>query len=484
MEEENGFKKEIKIWDGIMLVAGTMIGSGIFIVSADIARNLGSTGWMMAVWGLAGLLTIIAALSYSELTGMYPKAGGQYVFLREAFNPLISFLYGWTVFLVIQTGTIAAVAVGFAKFSGVFIPFFSADHLLVSGKYFHISTQQMLAIAVIVLLTWINSRGVKNGKNIQTYLGSTKILALFVLIGMGFFISNPNALSQNFHNIWEAKKALVSQTNLLAGRELLSGWNLCVALCISMVGTMFAMDAWNNITFAGEEVKNAKKTIGLSMAIGTALVTLIYMLLNVVYLKNLPLEGSPEGAGVIERGIQFAANDRVAVAAAESMSGNFGVMLITLLIIVSTFSCLNGCILSGARVYFKMADDKLFFRGMNRLNKKGVPEKALIFQAVWASLLCLSGTYGDLLDYVVFAVLLFYIITIIGVFVLRKKHPETERPIKAFGYPLLPILYLIAVTFICIILLIYKPENTWTGVIIVALGIPAYYIFRGKKSIL
>ena len=251
-----------------------------------------------------------------------------------------------------------------------------------------------------------------------------------------------------------------------------------------MVGTMFAMDAWNNITFAGEEVKNAKKTIGLSMAIGTALVTLIYMLLNVVYLKNLPLEGSPEGAGVIERGIQFAANDRVAVAAAESMSGNFGVMLITLLIIVSTFSCLNGCILSGARVYFKMADDKLFFRGMNRLNKKGVPEKALIFQAVWASLLCLSGTYGDLLDYVVFDVLLFYIITIIGVFVLRKKHPETERPIKAFGYPLLPILYLIAVTFICIILLIYKPENTWPGVIIVALGIPAYYIFRGKKSIL
>jgi len=301
---------------------------------------------------------------------------------------------------------------------------------------------------------------------------------------MGFFISNPNALSQNFHNIWEAKKALVSQTNLLAGRELLSGWNLCVALCISMVGTMFAMDAWNNITFAGEEVKNAKKTIGLSMAIGTALVTLIYMLLNVVYLKNLPLEGSPEGAGVIERGIQFAANDRVAVAAAESMSGNFGVMLITLLIIVSTFSCLNGCILSGARVYFKMADDKLFFKGMNRLNKKGVPEKALIFQAVWASLLCLSGTYGDLLDYVVFAVLLFYIITIIGVFVLRKKYPETERPIKAFGYPLLPILYLIAVSFICVILLIYKPENTWPGVVIVGLGIPAYYLFTGKKSIL
>lgn len=482
MQEENGFKKEIKLLDGIMLVAGTMIGSGIFIVSADIARNLGSAGWMMLVWALAGLLTIIAAMSYRELTGMYPKAGGQYVFLREAYNPLVSFLYGWTVFLVIQTGTIAAVAVGFAKFFGVFFPFFSSDHLILSGPFIHISTQQMLAISVIALLTWINMSGVKNGKNIQTYLGSTKILALFAIIGMGLFISNHESITQNFTNIWDAKKIILSKENLLIARESLSGWNLIVALCMSMVGSMFAMDAWNNITFAGEEVKNAKKTIGLSMAIGTGLVTLIYLLVNLVYLKNLPMEGNPAGITVIEKGIQFATNDRVAVAAAESMGGETGIMIITLLIVVSTFSCLNGCILSGARVYFKMAEDKLFFKNMNKLNKHSVPAIALIFQAVWSSLLCLSGTYGDLLDYVVFAVLLFYIFTIIGIFILRKKHPNLERPNKASGHPYLGIFYLIAISFICIILLIYKPENTWPGLLIVAIGIPAYYVFRGKKN--
>jgi APA family basic amino acid/polyamine antiporter len=480
MTEESGFKKEIKLLDGIMLVAGTMIGSGIFIVSADIARNLGSGGWMMVVWALAGLLTMIAALSYRELTGMYPKAGGQYVFLREAYNPLVSFLYGWTVFLVIQTGTIAAVAVAFAKFSGVFVPYFSSENLILSGRFLHISTQQLLAIAVIILLTWVNMRGVKNGKNIQTYLGSTKILALLVLIGMGLFISNQEAVTQNFANMWHAQKVVFNKELLFRGREFLSGWNLLVAICISMVGSMFAMDAWNNITFAGEEVKNAKKTIGLSMVIGTTLVTLIYMLVNVVYLKNLPLEGDPSALGVSGRGIQFAVNDRVAVAAAESMIGNIGVMVITFLIVVSTFSCLNGCILSGARVYFKMADDKLFFKGMNKLNRHGVPAIALIFQAVWASLLCLSGTYGNLLDYVVFAVLLFYIFTIIGIFILRKKHPNAERPNKAFGYPFLPIVYLIATTFICMVLLIYKPDNTWPGVIIVGIGIPAYYVFKKR----
>lgn len=476
-----GFKKEIKLLDGIMLVAGTMIGSGIFIVSADIARNLGSSGYLLVVWGLAGLLTIMAAISYAELTGMFPKAGGQYVFLREAYNPLISFLYGWTVFLVIQTGTIAAVAVAFAKFTGVFVPFFSPENIIIDLGKINVSTQQILAIAVITLLTWLNTMGVKIGKWIQTFFGSTKILALFALIAIGFFVSNADVIHMNFSSIWDAKKIILNADGTIAGREALIGWPLIVAIGVSMVGSMFSMDAWNNITFAGDEVVNAKRTIGLSMAIGTATVTLIYILLNMVYLASLPIEGTPEGNDVLSRGIQFALNDRVAVAAAESMAGQVAVAIITLLIIISTFSCLNGCILSGARVYYKMAEDKLFFNSMGTLNKNGVPAIALIVQAIWASLLCLSGTYGNLLDYVVFAVLLFYIFTIGGIFILRKKMPDAERPYKAFGYPLLPVIYLALIGFICAILLIYKPNYTWPGLLIVGLGIPVFYLLKLRK---
>ncbi len=479
MEQQTGFRKEIKLLDGIMLVAGTMIGSGIFIVSADIARNVGSSGYLLLVWALSGFLTIGAALSYGELTGMFPKAGGQYVFLREAYNPLVAFLYGWTVFLVIQTGTIAAVGVAFAKFTGVFFPSLSENNILIQLGSFKLSAAQLLSIAVICLLTAINIRGVKSGKLIQTFFGSTKILALFGLIIIGIFVSNAEAINLNFSTWWHAQK-IVYDANGVMSRETLQGWQIIVAIGVAMVGSMFSMDAWNNITFAGDEVVNAKKTIALSMGIGTTLVAVIYILLNVVYLTNLPLQGiaDDETRNVFSRGIQFATNDRVGIAAADSMAGHHAVLLVAGLIMLSTFSCLNGLILSGARVYYKMAQDNLFFKGMKKLNTKGVPSVALIFQAVWASALCLSGTYGDLLDYVVFAVLLFYIFTIGGIFILRKKMPDAERPYKAFGYPVIPFIYIVLVVFICIILLIYKPQFTWPGFIFVGLGIPAYYIFK------
>jgi APA family basic amino acid/polyamine antiporter len=482
MQEQGEFRKDLRLMDGIMLVAGTMIGSGIFIVSADIARNVGSSGYLLLVWLLSGFLTVVAALSYGELTGLFPKAGGQYIFLREAYSPLFAFLYGWTLFLVIQTGTIAAVGVAFAKFTGVFLPALSEKNLLIRLGDFSISAAQFVSIGVIMVLTMINIRGVHYGKIIQTFFGSTKILALFGLIVIGLFVSNSDAITANFSNLWNASKVVV-EDGRLTERISLSGWSLVVAIGVAMVGSMFAMDAWNNITFAGEEVVNARKNIPLSMGIGTALVAVIYLLMNIVYLVNLPLEGKPalssaESRNIFSQGIQFAAEDRVGVAVADSMAGHHAVLIVAALIMLSTFSCLNGLILSGARVYYKMADDKLFFPQLGKLNKQGVPAAALVLQGIWASLLCLSGTYGNLLDYVVFAVLLFYIFTIAGIFILRRKIPDAERPYKAFGYPVIPAIYLMLVTLICVILLLYKKEYTWPGFIIVGLGIPAYYIFN------
>ena len=483
MEQQTGFRKEIHLLDGVMLVAGTMIGSGIFIVSADIARNVGSSGYLLLVWALSGFLTIAAALSYGELTSMFPHAGGQYVFLREAYNPLMGFLYGWTYFLVIQTGTIAAVGVAFAKFTGVFIPFFNPTNIVFDLGFVKINTQQVLAIAVIVLLTFINVRGVRYGKWIQTYLSGTKILALFGLIAIGLFVSNRDAITQNFSHGWNASHWVsekVSGETIWKGPFPIAGWALIVAIGSAMVGSMFAMDAWNGITFTGDEVVNPRRTIPLSMGIGVALVSLIYLLMNVAYLTNLPLQGVPGDStrNVFERGIQFATDDRVGVAAADAMAGHHAVLLVAALIMLSTFSCLNGLILTAPRMFYKMAEDKLFFRKMGKLNSHGVPQVATIFASAWACLLCLSGTYGNLLDYVVFAVLLFYIFTIIGVFILRKKMPDAPRQYKAFGYPVLPVIYLALVILICVILLIYKPQYTWPGFIIVGLGIPAYFIFK------
>ena len=472
------FKRELGLLDSSMIVIGSMIGSGIFIVSADIARTVGSPGHLLLVWLITGLVTVVAALSYGELAGMMPHAGGQYVYLREAYNPLTGFLYGWTLFLVIQTGTIAAVAVAFAKFTAVLIPWFSERHVLISIGGFGFSAAQLLAILSIAVLTYLNLRGLRVGKLVQDIFTITKTAALLGLIVLGILIGrNASAIAANFSNFWNA-----SWTHLADGRiisvESLAGLKLLAALGVAMVGSLFASDAWNNITFTAGEVINPKRNIPLSLVIGTGIVTVLYILGNVAYLLVLPLSSSPNASDVLGRGIQFAADDRVGTAAASMIFGEPAVIIMALFIMVSTFGCNNGLILAGARVYYAMARDGLFFRRAGTLNEKAVPGAALIVQGVWASLLCLSGTYGDLLDYVIFAVLIFYILTIGGIFVLRKKRPDAERPYKALAYPVLPSLYIIVAAAISIDLLIFKPSYTWPGVAIVLLGIPVYFIWR------
>jgi len=476
------FKKELGLFDSTMIVIGSMIGSGIFIVSSDIARTVGSSGLLLLVWLITGIITLIGALSYGELAAMMPRAGGQYVYLREAYNPLIGFLYGWTLFLVIQTGTIAAVAVAFAKFTAVLIPWFGAGNIVISIFNLNISTGQLLSILSIVILTYINIKGLREGKIVQDFFTTTKVMALFGLILLGFFVgANREAITANFSNIWNGEWLHISDGNI-DWIESLSGFSIVAAIGVAMVGSLFSSDAWNNITFTAGEVKEPKRNIPLSLFIGTLTVTILYLLANIAYLVVLPLKGNPNGANVVSSGIQFAAEDRVGTAAAQIFFGEPAAIIMAALIMISTFGCNNGLILAGARVYYAMAQDKLFFKATGTLNKNSVPAKALIFQAIWASILCLSGTYGQLLDYVIFAVLIFYILTIAGIFILRKKKPAAERPYKAFGYPVLPILYIILALTISIILLIFKPQFTWPGLIIVLLGIPVYFLWRKKLA--
>ncbi|WP_299758588.1 amino acid permease [uncultured Pontibacter sp.] len=468
----SGFKREITLYDAIMIVTGGMIGSGIFIVTADISRAVISPGYMLLVWLISGFLTMVGAVSYGELSSMFPNVGGQYVYLKEAYNKMVAFLYGWTLFLVIQTGVIAAVGVAFARFTGVLLPWFSEDNVLLRLGGLEFTSVQLLAITSIIFLTYINSKGVKSGKLIQNIFGSTKLIALFGLILFGLLLGvNETAIEANFSNFWGESG---SSTAVPTGMALVS------ALGMAMVGALFSADSWNNIGFSGDEIVNPKRTIVLSMVIGSAIVMGVYMLINLVYLLVLPMHGSADAATALGQGITFADNDRVAAAAAEVIGGYKATVAIAILIMVSTFSCNNGAILSGARVYYAIAKDGLFFERMGRLNKNGVPAGALWLQCLWACMLCLSGTYGDLLDYVVFAVMLFYILTIIGVFVLRKKRPDLPRPYKAFGYPVLPALYVLLASAICIILLIYKPVFTWPGLVIVALGIPVFYLFGSR----
>lgn len=463
------FKKEIRLFDAVMMVAGTMIGSAIFIVSADIARTVGSSGYLLLVWVISGLITMVGAASYAELAGMMPRAGGQYVYLREAYNPLVSFLYGWTLFLVIQTGTIAAVAVAFARYMGVIFPWFSETHFLVDLGGFKISTVQLLAILSIVFLTWLNMRGVRNGKLIQNIFGSTKILALLVLIVLGLTIGlNAEAIQANFHDMWSAKTVTVAG-GVVTGSRPIFGIEIIIAIGMAMTGALFASDAWNNVSFAGDEVVNPAKTLVRSLVIGTGLVTAIYLLVNIVYLVVLPL-----GA------IQTSAIDRVAATAAQNMGGEPAALGIAVLIMISCFGCNNGLILSGARVYYAMAKDGLFFQSMTRLNKSSVPGVALVFQCIWTCVLCLSGTYNQLLVYIMFAVVFFYVLTIAGVFILRRKQPDLERPYKAFGYPVLPALYLVLATGFCLILLVYLFDVTRWGIALVATGVPVYYWMKRK----
>lgn len=490
-EREGQFVRGLGLLDSTMIVAGSMIGSGIFIVSADIARQVGSPGLLLVVWLITGLLTIIAALSYGELAAMMPRAGGQYVYLREAYSPLWGFLYGWTLFLVIQTGTIAAVAVAFARFLGVLVPAISPTTWIIgpidiSTNYaLSLSSQQLVAIALIVVLTFVNTRGLNLGKTIQNVFTSAKTLALAALILIGIFIGrNPGAA--NFGHFW-------TQTNVAAIKPELSFvpavtaaagiFGLLIALAVSQVGSLFSSDAWNNITFTAGEVKEPRRNIPLSLILGTGLVITLYLLANVAYLCLLPIDK-----------IQTAPDDRVATAAVEVFFRGTGPIIMAIAIMISTFGCNNGLILAGARVYYAMARDGLFFKSTARLNRFHVPAAGLVLQCIWASFLVLPRTkwrdaaglqqygnlYSNLLDYVIFAVLIFYILTILGLFVLRRKQPYAERPYRAVGYPLLPAVYIAAATFISLALIAYKTQTTWPGLLIVLTGIPIYFLWRGK----
>jgi basic amino acid/polyamine antiporter, APA family len=449
-----GLVKRLGLLDSTTIVMGSMIGSGIFIVSADIARQVQSPGLLLMTWVVTAVLTIIAALSYGELAAAMPHAGGQYVYLREAFGPLFGFLYGWTLFLVIQTGTIAAVAVAFAKFAGVFFPAIAAENKLLP----FLDTQQLVAIAVLVLLTWVNTLGLKSGSRVQNIFTIAKTGALLGLIFFGFLIGrNSEAVARNFGDLW---------TN--------TGWTWDVirVVGVAMVGSLFSSDAWNNVTFTAGEIRNPGRNLPLSLGLGVGIVSVLYLACNLVYLNALPLEG-----------IQTAPQDRVGTAVATQMFGRTGSDLLAVAIMISTFGCVNGMVLAGARVYYAMAVDGLFFRAVAKLDpKRQVPAVSLWLQCAWACLLTLTGRYGDLLDYVIFAVLLFYILTIAGLFVLRRTRPDLERPYKAIGYPVLPAVYIGLAGLIEVLLLRYKPEYTWPGLIIVLLGVPVYYVWRRRPA--
>jgi APA family basic amino acid/polyamine antiporter len=475
-------KPSLNLFDTTLLVAGSMIGSGIFIVSADIARVVGSAGWLLVVWILSGVITLFAALSYGELAGMMPQAGGQFVYIKKAFGDLVAFVYGWTVFLVIQTGVIAAVAVAFAKFTGVFIPFFEEGNVMLQIVNFKITSAQLLAIFIIALLTFINTRGIENGKAIQRIFTSAKLIALSALIIVGIYYGfHSDVFSNNIAHAWDAKTAIPSINNEYI-YEPLSGMTLATALGLAMIGSLFSSDAWNNVTFIAGEVENPKRNIPLGLFFGVCIVTLIYVLANVAYLCLLPLEGESGSNSVFGQGIMFAQKDRVGTAALFLVFGDIAKYLMAALIMVSTFGCNNGLILAGSRLFQSMAKEGLFFKKAATLNKFNVPSNAMIFQGIWASLLCLSGSYGDLLDYCTFSSLIFYIITITGLFVLRRKMPDVERPYKAFGYPVIPALYIILTTLICIDLLVYKTFNCGMGLLIIALGVPVYFIFKKSKN--
>ncbi len=476
MEKTHSFKPSLGLFDATMIVAGSMIGSGIFIVSADITRNVGSAGWLIVVWLITGFMTLSAALSYGELSAMFPKAGGQYVYLKESYNPLIGFLYGWSFFAVIQTGTIAAVGVAFCKFAGYFFPSLelAETNILFSIGSLHIYYAQIVSILLVILLTFINTKGVKGGKLIQTTFTVTKLLSLFGLIIFGFIMLKSEVWNVNWSNAWQMQKLSNTGSVSLDTTIIipLLGAAAVGAIAASMVGSIFSSDAWNNVTFIAGEIKNPQKNIGLSLFLGTLIVTIIYVSANFMYLGVLPLNE-----------IAFAKSDRVAVAASNVIFGEIGTYVIAAMIMISTFGCNNGLILAGARVYYTMAQDGLFFKKAGVLNNNGVPGWALWAQCVVASLLCLSGKYGDLLDMVSFIVVIFYVLTIIGIFILRKKQPNAERPYKAIGYPVLPAIYILMGISFCILLIVYKPEFTWPGLIITLIGIPLYFIaVRNSKK--
>jgi APA family basic amino acid/polyamine antiporter len=540
-----GFQQRLGLFDATMLVAGAMIGSGIFIVSADIARDVGTSGWLLVVWLLAGVMTIIGALSYAELAAMMPQAGGQYVYLREAYSPLWGFLYGWTLFLVIQTGTIAAVAVAFTKFLGVFVPALGMREkagglVLIHADLriydFKLMAGHCMGAGLIVVLTALNCLGVQQGKWVQNIFTVAKTVALAALIVLGVTIAwNADAIRMNTANWWTGAADTRATHNALArlggGPEatpLLRGLAILMAVGGALTGSLFASDAWNNVTFTAGEVRNPRRTLPLSLALGTGMVILLYVLANVAYLVALPILGKPAlnrdveaqedralkleaearelerhgnkeaaeaakkaaeaardqadnllaSASTFDRGIAHAKDDRVGTAVMELVSRDYGAPLMAVAIMISTFGCVNGLILMGARLYYAMARDGLFFQAVGRLNRRGVPAAGLILQGIWAILLTFSGTYSQLLDYIIFAALLFYVLTVVGLFVLRRKQPQAERPYRAFGYPIIPAIYVLLCTVIMLDLLIVKPLYTWPGLIIVLTGFPVYFVWR------
>src|SRR5436305_1157315 len=484
-DKSTGFIRGLGLLDSTMIVAGSMIGSGIFIVSADIAREVGAPGWLLVVWLVTGLLTVMAALSYGELAAMMPKAGGQYVYLREAFSPLWGFLYGWTLFLVIQTGTVAAVSVGFAKFLGVLWPKISVDNYVIapvrltSGYAVSLSTAQVVEVIMIALLTFMNTRGLKLGKFVQNVFTITKTGSLIALIVLGVLIGwKADAVHINFANFWHVGGQLQD-----VGRGLTAAlpFGLFVGICVAQTNSLFSADAWNNITFTAGEVKNPRRNIPLSLAFGTFLVIALYLLANVAYLVTLPIEV-----------IKTVPADRVASATADVVFPGRGAVIMAVAIMISTFGCNNGLILAGARAYFAMARDGLFFRRVSELNKFRVPAWGLVIQGIWAALLVLprrinkdgsfGSLYNDLLTYVISAALIFYILTIIGIFALRRKRPDAERPYKAFGYPIVPALYIIGASVILGVLFIYQTATTWPGLLIVLTGVPVYFFWRKSNA--
>ncbi len=477
MEEK--LKKSLGLFDATSIVAGSMIGSGIFIVTSQMARDVGSAGWLIVLWVITGLITVMAALSYGELAGMMPGAGGQYVYIQRAYGRMISFLYGWTVFTVIQTGVIAAVAVAFSKYTAFFFP--QLQEVALSLKFdIQITYAQLIAIVSLVFLTYINSRGIQNGKVIQLLFTSAKLFALFALIVLGLAIGlKSHTLSNNFENMWSAYKTTVDNGKISI--VPLTGFALMGAMGATIINSLFSSDAWNNVTFIAGEIKDPKKNIPRSLFMGTLIVTIIYILANLAYLALLPLGGDPLAKTNEGLGIMFADNDRVGAAAASVIFGEIGAGMMALLIMVSTFGCNNGLILAGSRLFYAMSKDGLFFKQAKELNQFNVPGKALWIQCIWACALCLSGKYGELLVYSTFASLLFYVLTIAGIFILRKKDPSAERPYKAFGYPVVPALYILVTTFICLDLLWYDTKSAGLGLLIVFLGIPVYFLFNKNE---
>ncbi|MFN8396562.1 MAG: amino acid permease [Bacteroidia bacterium] len=475
-------KKALNLLDATLIVAGSMIGSGIFIVSADMGRMVGGPGWMLLLWVITGIMTIFAALSYGELASMFPKAGGQYVYLKEAYSPLVGFLYGWSLFAVIQTGTIAAVAVAFAKYTGQIWPVFSEKNVLLELGSFKLTAAQLLGIFSVLVLTFINSMGINYGKIILRLFTSTKLIALFGIILLGLIIfRKPDVWNMNMQGFWDFGK-FGTDENGNGTFSALTTMGLLSAMGVGLVGSLFSSDAWNNVTFIAGDVQNPKRNIPMSLLYGTVIVIGFYLLVNVAYLNVLPFHGAPNAGDAFSRGIMYAENDRVATAAISQMFSDNAVTIMAVLIMISTFGCNNGIVMSGARVYQAMANDGLFFGFLKRNNSKGVPGAALWLQFAWASALCLSGKYGDLLDYVIFVVVLFYILTIAGIFILRQKAPNMERPYKALGYPIVSAIYLLMALAFCVNILIMKPNYSFPGLVIVLIGIPIYFLWSRKAK--